>query len=264
MVNCKHPDAKPVDGFERGRVLGGAWLVTPDKTGRKCTVQHIIRLDLIGGWTGFPAVIVSTVHARQGGMAGLIKLECETKYVQSASDLEGPAVLMGLFEETDALIEKVFNLALEDASAWTTVKEANGVLVQKRALAPSFLLHRSTFVLQHAPMALVQDAWAVDSAQRSSCRKQLDKRVLSESRVHSLDDRMDICHFVVDSESMRLANRDYVMLRRWNNRNANVVYVEKAFTHPSVPKVSDNPMRTEIVLAGMLFALTPEFITAFV
>jgi Ca2+-binding EF-hand superfamily protein len=254
MVNCKHPDAKAADGFERGRVLGGAWLLTPDKTGRKCTLIHIIRLDLIGGWTGFPALIVNTVHSRQAGLVGLIKSDCEQKYVPSASDFEGPAVLTGLFEETDALIEQVFTFALESAPAWTTVSEADGILVQKRALSPSFLLHRSTFVIPQAPMSLVLDMWAVDASQKGSCRKLLDKRVLSENRVHSLDDRMDMCHFIIDSDSIRLSNRDYVMLRRWNNRNANVVYVEKACTHPSVPKVTDNPLRTEILLAGVVFA----------
>jgi Ca2+-binding EF-hand superfamily protein len=254
LVNCKHPDAKPVDGFERGRMLGGAWVVTPDKTGRKCSLIHVVRLDLIGGWTGYPALIINTVHTRQAGLVTLIKSDCELRYVPSASDMEGPAVLMGLFEETDSHIEKLCVFATENSAAWTSVKEAGGIIVQKRTLAPSFLLHRATFVLPLAPMALVQDLWSVDSAQKGACRKTLDKRVMSEKRVHSFDDRMDICHFVIDSDSIRLANRDYVMLRRWNNRNANVVYVEKSCTHPSVPKVSDNPLRVEILLAGVFFA----------
>lgn len=254
MVNCKHPDAKPADGFERGRLLGGAWVVTPDKTGRKCSVVHIVRLDLIGGWTGYPALIVNTVHTRQAGIVDIIKMQCESKYVPSVSDFDGPAVLMGLFEETDALIEKVFEIATESGPAWTTVKEADGILIQKRALAPSSLLHRATFVLPLPPMSLVQDFWAIDESHKGACRQLLDKRILSEKRVHSLDDRMDMCHFVIDSDSMRLANRDYVMLRRWNNRNSGVVYVEKSTTHPSVPKVTDNPLRIEIALAGVLLS----------
>ena len=228
--------------------------MTPDKTGRKCSLLHIVRLDLIGGWTGYPSLIINTVHTRQTTLVALLKADCELKYVPSASDFEGPAVLMGLFEETDALIERLCAIATENSTAWTSVKEDGGIIVQKRALAPSFLLHRATFVLPGAPMALVQDVWAVDETQKGPCRKTLDKRVLSEKRVYSFDDRMDTCHFIVDSDSLRLANRDYVMLRRWNNRNANVAYVEKSFTHPSVPKVSDNPLRTEIMLAGVHFA----------
>ena len=258
MLDCKHPDAKPADGFERGKFLGGAWIVTPDKTGRKCTLLHVVRLDLIGGWTGYPAVIINTVHTRQAGLVASIKAAGETQYVPSAADLDGPAVLQGLLEETDALIETVFTLATEEASAWSVVKEEGGVIVQKKPLAPNFLLHRATFVLPIAPMALIHDVWSLNEKQQGQCRKALDKRVLSEKSLHVYDDRMDISHIVIDSESIRLSNRDYVLLRRWNNRQSSVVYVEKSCTHPAAPKVTDNPLRIEISLAGVLFAHDPK------
>jgi len=107
-------------------------------------------------------------------------------------------------------------------------------------------------------MALIHDVWSLNEKQEGQCRKALDKRVLSEKSLHVYDDRMDISHIVIDSESIRLSNRDYVLLRRWNNRQSSVVYVEKSCTHPAAPKVTDSPLRIEISLAGVLFAHDPK------
>ena len=44
MLDCKHPNDKSADGFERGKLLGGVWIVTPDKTGRKCACSPLLSL----------------------------------------------------------------------------------------------------------------------------------------------------------------------------------------------------------------------------
>jgi len=46
------------------------------------------------------------------------------------------------------------------------VTEEGGVIVQKKPLAPNFLLHRATFMLPAAPMALIHEIWAVNERQQ--------------------------------------------------------------------------------------------------
>ncbi len=83
--------------------------------------------------------------------------------------------------------------------------------------------HRLQFLTAQPPAPNNQTKPPSPNNSTGDCRKALDKRVTSERVLHSYDDRMDICHVTVDSESIRLANRDYVLLRRWNNRNSGAV-----------------------------------------